>query len=155
MTGAQLLKRIRASGNSAVLVNVWASWCEPCRHELPMLERVSAQLAPLGVPIWLVSVDEPYAFPVDRVVLASMHIDLPNMTAAPPIVIFQSALNPKWAGAIPASFLFDATGKLRHFWTGEVPENELVPLVEGLLAGRSSLGASHAGNAPEARHGGG
>ena len=51
---------------------------------------------------------------------------------------------------IPASFLFDAAGKLRYFWAGEVYEKELLPIVEGFLAGKHIDGTSDFGNAPGA-----
>lgn len=41
-----------------VLVNVWATWCEPCRVELPSLERLQKQLGPEGLTILAVSIDE-------------------------------------------------------------------------------------------------
>jgi thiol-disulfide isomerase/thioredoxin len=42
----------------AVLLNVWASWCPPCRHELPMLDDASERLRSKGVEIVAVTVDE-------------------------------------------------------------------------------------------------
>ena len=38
---------------------------------------------------------------------------------------FISGLDPRWTGAIPASFLYDARGAKRHFWSGEVTMHEL------------------------------
>jgi hypothetical protein len=54
---------------------------------------------------------------------------------------------------IPVSFLFDATGKLRYFWPGEVYEKELVPIVEGFVAGRHIDGTANFGLAPGATQG--
>ncbi|MEI9949434.1 MAG: hypothetical protein WDO74_10730 [Pseudomonadota bacterium] len=54
---------------------------------------------------------------------------------------------------IPVSFLFDATGKLRYFWAGEVYEKELVPIVEGFAAGKHIDGVSDFGLAPARRRG--
>jgi thiol-disulfide isomerase/thioredoxin len=42
----------------AVLLNIWASWCAPCRRELPMLDDASERLRAKGVEIVAVTVDE-------------------------------------------------------------------------------------------------
>ena len=41
-----------------VLLNVWATWCEPCRVEMPSLERLHRELGPQGLKIVSVSIDE-------------------------------------------------------------------------------------------------
>ena len=151
--GARLLDKIRQSGHKGVVVNVWASWCDPCREELPMLARVAPKLSALGVPIWLVSVDDPDGYSAAKGVLESLHVELPSFAAAPPLQAFKLAMNPKWPGMIPVSFLFDTTGKLRYFWAGEVYEKELVPIVEGFAAGKHIDGVSDFGLAPGATHG--
>jgi len=152
--GEALLEKIRKSGHKGVVINAWASWCDPCREELPMLARVAPKLAAKGVPIWLVSVDDPDGFAAAKGVLESLHVELPSFAAAPPLSAFKIALNPKWPGMIPVSFLFDATGKLRYFWAGEVYEKELVPIVEGFAAGKHIDGVSDFGLAPGATQGG-
>ena len=42
---------------TAVIINFWATWCEPCRREMPSLERLSRRLAAHGVRVIGVSVD--------------------------------------------------------------------------------------------------
>jgi thiol-disulfide isomerase/thioredoxin len=153
--GPTLLQKIKDSGNKGVVVNAWASWCDPCQHELPMLARVGPTLAAKGVPVWLVSVDDPGGFSDAKSLLQRLQVDLPTFGAAPPLSAFKLALNPKWPGMIPVSFLFDATGKLRYFWAGEVYEKELVPVVEGFVAGKHIDGVSDFGNAPGATRGAG
>ena len=49
---------------------------------------------------------------------------------------------------LPASFLFDGTGKVRYFWGGEVFEVEIVPILEGLLAGKAIDGEARFDLAP-------
>jgi len=41
-----------------VLVNIWATWCEPCRVEMPAMERLQDSLAGSGLKIVAVSIDE-------------------------------------------------------------------------------------------------
>ena len=43
---------------SVTLVNIWATWCIPCRVEMPAMERVYQDLAPKGFKIAAVSIDE-------------------------------------------------------------------------------------------------
>jgi thiol-disulfide isomerase/thioredoxin len=40
------------------LVNIWATWCVPCRVEMPAMEQVYRELAPRGFAVAAVSVDE-------------------------------------------------------------------------------------------------
>ena len=40
-----------------VLLNIWATWCAPCREEMPSMERLHAELGPRGLRVVAVSVD--------------------------------------------------------------------------------------------------
>ncbi len=42
-----------------VLLNIWATWCAPCRIEMPSMQRLQQQLGPKGLRIVAVSVDDP------------------------------------------------------------------------------------------------
>jgi cytochrome c biogenesis protein CcmG/thiol:disulfide interchange protein DsbE len=42
-----------------VLLNLWATWCGPCRSEMPSLEKLQQELGPKGLKIVAVSVDAP------------------------------------------------------------------------------------------------
>jgi thiol-disulfide isomerase/thioredoxin len=42
-----------------VLLNIWATWCEPCRVEMPSMQRLEERLGPKGLRIVAVSVDDP------------------------------------------------------------------------------------------------
>lgn len=42
-----------------LLLNVWATWCEPCRTEMPSIEAVHRELGPKGLKVVAVSIDQP------------------------------------------------------------------------------------------------
>jgi len=149
ITAEQLKIRLRALHAKAVLVNAWATWCDTCEHELPMLQKLAEKLGPQDVRVVLVSVDEPEERDQVRKFLVEKSIQLPNYLAARPLGSFKAGINPRWPGMLPASFLFDGTGKLRYFWGGEAFESEIMPIVEGLLAGRPIDGESRFDVAPE------
>jgi cytochrome c biogenesis protein CcmG, thiol:disulfide interchange protein DsbE len=148
ITAEQLRASIRASGQKATLVNAWASWCGPCRRELPMLQALSANLKPQGVRIVLVSVDDVKDEPKAASYLKDSGITLTSYLVTGSIADFKAGINPSWPGMLPASFLFDRAGNLVHFWGGEAFENEIAPVVEDFLAGKSIKSETRFGLAP-------
>jgi peroxiredoxin len=42
-----------------VLINVWATWCEPCREEMPSIEKLYHEFGPKGLAVVAISVDDP------------------------------------------------------------------------------------------------
>ncbi|MFZ5891823.1 MAG: redoxin domain-containing protein [Myxococcota bacterium] len=146
----QLLARIRARNKKGTLVNAWASWCGPCREELPMLASLAKNLAASSIDVVLVSVDEPEDHAKAEAFLKSFQITLPAYLAARPLGPFKEGLNPRWPGMLPATFLFDQTPRLRYFWGGEAFENEIVKIVDGFLAGKPIDGEANFALAPGA-----
>lgn len=147
-TAAQLLSAIKASGKKGTIVNAWASWCGPCRREVPMLQALAANLKPQGVQIVLVSVDEPKDEAKAQSFLKDNGITLKSYLVEGSVADFKAGINPNWPGMLPASFLFDRAGELVHFWGGEAFENEIVPVVEAFVAGKPVEAETRYGLAP-------
>lgn len=148
VSGSELVARVTRSGHKAVIVNAWASWCGPCRREMPMLLGLKTNLEPRGIGVELVSVDEPEARPQAVAFLKEHGAPLPSYVAERPLGPFKLALHPRWPGMLPASFLFDSAGKLRYFWGGPVYEDELLEVVDRLLAGTLVDGEARFGLMP-------
>ena len=57
--GTKRTKTLADYKGRIVLVNVWATWCEPCRAEMPSMEKLYREFGPQGLVIVAVSVDDP------------------------------------------------------------------------------------------------
>lgn len=146
--GPQLVERLGRSQAKATIVNVWASWCGPCRREFPMLTSLSANLKQSGVDVVFVSVDEAESYPAALQFAKDNGKSPPIWIAERPLGAFKRAIHPSWKGALPATFLVDAQGHVRYFWNGPVYDNELLPVVEGFLRGEDIDGEAHLGLSP-------
>lgn len=56
---APRLKSLADYRGQVVMVNVWATWCLPCRVEMPSIEALHRDFAPKGFKVLAVSVDDP------------------------------------------------------------------------------------------------
>jgi hypothetical protein len=113
-----------------------------------MLQALAANLKPQGVEIVLVSVDDPQD---EAKALSFLHdnaITLKSYIVDGSIQDFKEGINPSWPGMLPASFLFDRSASLQHFWGGEAFENEIVPVVESFVAGKPISAETRYGLAP-------
>jgi peroxiredoxin len=96
-----------------VLVNFWATWCEPCRAEMPSLERLRASLAGQGFEVLGVNMAEP----LSRIEKFTAELPL----GFPLLRDRDGATAKAWrAKVLPASFLVDASGRIRYYVYGEV-----------------------------------
>jgi cytochrome c biogenesis protein CcmG/thiol:disulfide interchange protein DsbE len=59
LDGAKRTKTLADYKGKVVLLNVWATWCEPCRVEMPSIERLYREFGPQGLAVVAVSVDDP------------------------------------------------------------------------------------------------
>jgi thiol-disulfide isomerase/thioredoxin len=122
-----ILAEIGKPGAKAVLVNVWATWCEPCRDEMPSLLRFYREHREDGLRLFLISVDD--EADRDRVVafLTSQGIDFPTWLKRgdDQSLKLMRALDPEWSGILPASFLFKNRGKSQYRWYGTVDDQVL------------------------------
>lgn len=109
-----------------VLVNFWATWCAPCRHEIPMLREVQAQYGARGLQIVGPAMDDPQAV---REALPGLGINYPVMAGDAPIVAAMDSLGDT-LGALPFSVLIAADGRIVARKHGEFERKELQELIE-------------------------
>jgi thiol-disulfide isomerase/thioredoxin len=107
------LKLILKEGNdSAILINVWATWCEPCREEFPDLVALSEKYKK-NIRFISISVDD-VADLESKVVpfLENQNAQFENylLNVIEPEG-FINLLDKDWSGAVPATFIYDKYGK--------------------------------------------
>ncbi len=135
VTADELRARVRARGRKATLVNAWASWCGPCREEYPALEKLRGELDGRGVDLVFVSVDDDESLPKAVRFAAEYGSPTPVLAAPHPLGDFKQGMYEGWPGMLPASFLLDSEGTLRHFWGGPITREDLEPILTKFLAG--------------------
>ena len=129
-----LFRLIRNGARRGTVVNMWATWCPPCRQELPALKAETERLATEGIGLLVVSVDEPRDQSKIPGVLSRYGMKPPYYVVRPPAEAFKRAVHPDWGGGLPVSFLFEAGGKGRYFWDGPVTTGMLRPILEEFVA---------------------
>jgi thiol-disulfide isomerase/thioredoxin len=123
--GPGLARVVAAPGARATLVNVWASWCQPCREEFPDLVRLERQWRDRGFRLVLVSADFAEDVPSAKTFLAEQGVAGPTYLKTGDDMQFIDTLDPRWSGALPGSFLYDSSGRLVRFWEGRASADTL------------------------------
>jgi thiol-disulfide isomerase/thioredoxin len=124
---------VRANRGNIVVVNFWASWCGGCRHEMPSLLALQNRYASKGVKLLLISADDAADEPKARAFLESLHVPGPAyIKASANDDAFIRAVDPKWSGTLPSTFVYDRQGKPVWSFTGEIDPNALEKLIERL-----------------------
>lgn len=113
-------KLVAAQKGKVLLVNFWATWCQPCRKEMPALAKLAARLAPKGMVLATVSADEPEDEATARAFVREAGVKGPTyLKQVKNDDKFIASLDPKWSGALPALALYDRTGKKVRVFIGE------------------------------------
>ncbi len=129
--------RVDASSTAShpLLVNFWATWCDPCREEFPDLVRLNEDYKMRGLDFIVVSLDE-----VDELnkgvpqFLQQMHATMPAfLLNAPDQEAAMNAVDPQWGGALPATFLFDRNGQIVFKHMGRINPAETRAAIEKAL----------------------
>src|ERR1700682_4205329 len=109
-----------------VLINLWASWCGPCREETPGLVRLANDYGSRGLAVAGIAVDD--GDRAAREFVRSFHISYPVLFPEGPSP-YVSAMS-----ALPTTFLVDKQGKMAKVYVGAVSQREVRADVDRLLA---------------------
>ncbi len=116
------------------LVNVWATWCAPCREEFPELLAAARAHAGDGVRLALVSADFDDQQAGVRAFLAEQGWRDTAWIKTEDDMTFINGLHPEWSGALPATLVLDRDGRVRAFWEGQADRARFESAITEALA---------------------
>ncbi|MGW9028088.1 TlpA family protein disulfide reductase [Streptomyces sp. NPDC055722] len=114
----------------AVVINVWGSWCAPCRAEAPQLARLAKETASLGVKFLGVDIrdSKTAGLGFER----SFGIPYPSLydPDSRAMLGFKS-MAPR---AVPTTYVLDQSGKIAAYSIGPLTYKGFLPIIEGIAA---------------------
>jgi thiol-disulfide isomerase/thioredoxin len=127
-------KAIEARRGSVVLADFWATWCEPCRDEMPGLVALAKKYAGRGVVLVTVSADEPEQAGAALAFLKQTGGPLPAyIKRAKSDEDFINSVDRAWSGALPALFVYDRQGRRAASFIGETEIRNVEAAIRKLL----------------------
>jgi len=131
----KLAKIIKERKGKILFLNLWATWCVPCREEFPSIVKLAGEYKD-SVEFVGISVD--YPDEVDSKIipfLKSINADFVsyvNGFGSDEKLI--NALDKKWNGALPATFIFDMHGNKQFFLNGKQSYEEFKKEITKILS---------------------
>jgi len=129
------LAKVAEQHGKPLMVTFWATWCEPCRDEYPMVNELVRQYQPKGLAVFGVSLDDDAEESLALRFLARTDPVFPNYRKKPGKEDeFINRVNTKWSGVLPATFFYDPQGHLTGELVGEQKREAFVAAIEQALA---------------------
>lgn len=127
-------KLVASHKGKVVVYDFWATWCAPCRVELPLLVKLEAKLRSQGVEVITISADEPEQKAAAERFIEKFGVKGPAyLRQAASDDHFINAIDPKWSGALPALFIYDESGHKARSFIGETDMAALEAAIHKLL----------------------
>lgn len=126
---------VAAHKGKVVLVEFWATWCVPCREEMPELVKLERKLRARGLDVIMISVDDPNDEARAAKVLKDTTMPVPGfLRNVPDDDKFCVSVDPGWAsGAVPAIFLYNRSGRKVRSFIGATPMTTVEAALEKLF----------------------
>jgi thiol-disulfide isomerase/thioredoxin len=132
-----------------LVVNFWATWCEPCRDEYPMIVELAKEFKSQGVNVIGVDMDDESDMNLVRRFIARTQPQFPNYRQKPGIDLdaFYDGVNPEWKGTMPQTIFYGRQGQVLGFFLGTRSQPEFEQAFRATLdpAGSSGAASGHGG----------
>lgn len=120
----------------AVVVNFWATYCEPCKREMPSLAELQKKYGPQGLQILGIVTDDPG----EQTILDFVH----RMGVNYPVLVGTDKVADAYGGVegLPTTFYLDRNGKVVDRVLGGVPADEIEASIKKALGPDSTAAAT-------------
>jgi thiol-disulfide isomerase/thioredoxin len=118
-----------------LLINFWATYCDPCREEFPDLVKIDRDYRPRSLEFITISLDDTTEIKTSvpkflRTMKATMPAYLLDVSD-PQLAI--DLVDPRWQGSLPATFLYNEKGEMVFSKIGRVKPEELRAEIEKVI----------------------
>jgi thiol-disulfide isomerase/thioredoxin len=121
-----------------VIVDFWATWCGPCKMEIPWLEELQKQYAPQGLEIIGISADDLDKDDPAKLFTEKREISdfATKMHMNHPVLLDADAIADSWGGvdALPTTFFIDRSGKIVASTVGLAPRDEIASDIQKAMS---------------------
>jgi thiol-disulfide isomerase/thioredoxin len=112
-----------------VVVNFWATWCAPCREEIPMFVRLQEKHRSRGLQFVGIAIDQPDKV---RPYATELGMNFPVLIGNGDAIELTRTLGNR-AGVLPYTIVIDRTGRIASIEVGAARESKLDALIASLL----------------------
>ncbi|HUF04726.1 MAG TPA: TlpA disulfide reductase family protein [Aridibacter sp.] len=126
----ETIKPLLVPDGKPLLINFWATWCEPCREEFPELIEIDGDYEG-KIDFLIISLDDPVEITRD----VPKFLEEMGSTMTPYLLrtldetAVIGSISKDWQGGLPFTVLYDAEGNVKHARQGKIK----VPVVRGIL----------------------
>lgn len=127
-------KLVEANKGKVVLYDFWATWCAPCRAEMPELIQLEKKLHGKGFVLVTISADEPEQAAGAAKMAGQAGVPQPAYRKdAKNDDKFINSIDKSWSGALPALFLYDKNGRRVRSFIGETDMGTVEKAIRAVL----------------------
>lgn len=123
-----------------LLVSFWATWCEPCQDEFPVIVQLAKEYEPRGLSVIGVSLDNDADMHLVRRFLSRTRPGFRNYRQKPGIDVdaFYAGVNPHWTGTMPETIFYTRDGQIAGALAGAQSRDTLERAIRFILTAPNS-----------------
>lgn len=130
-----LEKIIKERSGKVLLLNIWATWCIPCREEFPDLVKIASKFSKDKVEVIGISIDYPEEIKSKIIpFLKKQKVNFTNYVSGfkndEQLIDF---VNKDWNGALPATIIYGKDGIMHSFMEGKKTYNDFAEIIKSQL----------------------